>query len=280
LIPQAERLVVRWTIGAVRERGFEMLRLSIACAAKLFGLRTRYVVCVNSLSIDEAQSRTGPLSAEVEWRAVTRADIPDVLQSCFDDSLIEGMGWKLVPLRIYPDLYELALDNDCILWRLSEAMELWLQSADGYLFAEDVQRSLGSFDKICPPGSFNGGIRGLPPGKDLGAELRRALIEAEAANGEPIDLSPEIEEQGWQAAAICYCRPLFLVRATEVSICSPFWPRSPELGSCGAHFVGMNAQHIPWDYYDRPADQWLEEQWQRIRPALYEKANLPLRNFI
>jgi hypothetical protein len=59
-----------------------------------------------------------------------------------------------------------------------------------------------------------------------------------------------------------------------VSLCSPFWPRSPAFGTCGAHFVGMNAAHIPWNYYDRPADIWLEEHWRAKRPMLYEKAGI------
>ncbi|HTD54367.1 MAG TPA: hypothetical protein VK670_03220 [Silvibacterium sp.] len=36
----------------------------------------------------------------------------------------------------------------------------------------------------------------------------------------------------------------------------------------------MNAPHIPWNYYDRPADLWLDEHWQKVRPLLYEKAGL------
>lgn len=36
-IPNVDRLILRWTIGEVRDRGFEMLRLSIACAYGLFG---------------------------------------------------------------------------------------------------------------------------------------------------------------------------------------------------------------------------------------------------
>ena len=274
--PNADRLAVRWTIGDVRERGFEMLRLSIACAFQLFGPLARYLVCVNSLSTVEARRRTGSIPVEVEWREVTRADLPEVLRSHFDESLIEGMGWKLVPLRTYPERYELALDNDCVLWNLPEAVRQWLQSEDATVIAEDVERCLGSFDAICPPGSFNAGIRGLPPGKDLGAALEDVLKEAEKSSNGKLQLISEIEEQGLQSAAICRLHPLFLVKTSEVSICSPFWPRSPELGTCGAHFVGMNARHIPWNYYDRPADIWLEEHWQRHRPTLYEKAGLPL----
>jgi hypothetical protein len=275
-VPNADRLAVRWTIGDVRERGFEMLRLSIACSFKLFGPLARYLVCVNSISAAEAKERTGPLPTAVEWREVTRADVPEVLRAYSDESLIEGMGWKLVPLRTWPERYELALDNDCILWDLPEGMRQWLQSEDGSLFAEDVERCLGSFDAICPPGALNGGIRGLAPGEDLGESLEAVLQETSRAAGIRLQLISEIEEQGLQAAAVCRMHPLFLVTTTEVSICSPFWPRSPDLGTCGAHFVGMNTRHIPWNYYDRPADIWLEEHWRRHRPMLYENAGLPV----
>jgi hypothetical protein len=36
----------------------------------------------------------------------------------------------------------------------------------------------------------------------------------------------------------------------------------------------MNANHIPWDYYDRPADLWLEEFWRQKKTMLYSKAGL------
>jgi len=271
-----DRLAVRWTIGNLRPRGFELLRLSIACAYKVFGPRARYVVCVNSLSLDEAQNRTGAVPEAIQWRRVTKNDVPTVLRSHSDGDLIEGMGWKLVPLRTYPDRYELALDNDCILWDLPAAMRQWLEMEHGYLFAEDVERSMGSFHSIIPPGAFNAGIRGLPPGEDLSEPLEEAMKDASRSVGSEVRLVSEIEEQGLQAAAMTRRNPLLLVKTSEVSICSPFWPRSPELGSCGAHFVGMNAPHIDWNYYDRPADEWLAEHWHRHRPSLYERAGLEM----
>lgn len=275
-VPNADRLAVRWTIGNVRERGFEMLRLSIACAFQLFGPEAKYVVCVNSLATDDARTRTGNVSAPVEWREVTHAHLPAILRSHFDDDLMDGMGWKLVPLRVHPDRYELALDNDCILWGLPEGMRRWLEAEDASLFAEDVDRCYGSFDALCPPGALNAGIRGLAPGLDLSDALRSVLDEASDRSGAPVKLNDEIEEQGLQAAAMCRMGQLFCVRKDEVSICSPFWPRSPELGSCGAHFVGMNAWHIPFNYYDRPADEWLSEHWRRHRTALYANAGLKM----
>jgi hypothetical protein len=203
-------------------------------------------------------------------------DLPERLRPHIDDGFAEGVACKLAPLRTYPERYELALDNDCILWDLPETMSHWLQSETGYLLAEDTDRYLGSFDCFCPPGNLNSGIRGLPPGKDLGPAIDAVMREASEANGAPVQFTSETEEQGMQAAAICRMDPLFLVKTSEVSICSPFWPRSPELGVCGAHFVGMNSRHFPWNYYDRPADIWLDEHWRRHRPALYEKAGLSL----
>jgi hypothetical protein len=274
--PRADELVVRWTIGDVRARGFELLRLSILCAIRLFGARTQYRVCVNSLSAEEAQERTGELPTCVQWREVMRTELPELLRTHFDGSLSEGTGWKLMPLRLDPEGYELALDNDCILWRLPEGMGRWLQSDHGSLLAEDVDRCLGCFDAVCPPGALNSGIRGFSPGADVRGAFAEALHAAAEASGETPRLVSELDEQGLQAAAVARMQPLFFVANTEVSICSPFWPRSPELGTCGAHFVGMNVRHIPWNYYDRPADEWLEEHWQRHRPALYEKAGLEM----
>lgn len=275
--PNCDRLAIRWTIGNVRDRGYEMLRLSISCAFRVFGPVARYLVCVNSLALAEAQVKTGELPVNVEWRQVTRGDVPPVLRAHLDESLIEGMGWKLVPLRTYPDRYELALDNDCILWDIPEGMRCWLESPDAYLFAEDAERCLGSFDALCPPGAFNAGIRGLPPSRDLAGALERVLADRAALlRPDQARVIAEIDEQGLQAAAMLRMVPLFLVRKDEVSLCSPFWPRSPELGSCGAHFLGMNAPHIPFRYYDRPADEWLEEHWRRHRPAIYERAGLLL----
>jgi len=105
-------------------------------------------------------------------------------------------------------------------------------------------------------------------GEALGAVLAVAEREARLRTGLPLDLSGEIEEQGLQAAAILRCAPLHLVRLAEVNLSSPFWPKTPAFGSCGAHFVGMNARHIPWNYFDRPADEWLAEHWERARRLL------------
>ena len=273
------KLCVRWTIGDASSRGWESLRLSIHCALRLFGAGARYVVCVNSTTLASAQGRAGALPACVEWQALTPARIPEFLRPHFSPEMAEGVGWKLVPPRLCADndeRHELAIDNDCVLYDLPSALREFLASDHATLMAEDVERCLGQFSAVAPAGAFNSGLRGLPPGFDYSEALAATLREAQNASGKPLRLHSELDEQGLQAAALHRERRCLLVSRQEVSICSPFWPRDPEPGSCGAHFVGLNPRHLPWNYYDRSADHVRREHWDRWRPLLYSKAGLPM----
>ncbi len=269
-------IAIRWTVGDVSSRGWEALRLSVYCALRLFGPGSydsgpRYAVCVNTVSLAEAQAKTGPLP--VAWHAVTSADIPPELRPHLDPAMAEGVGWKLVPPRLFPDAYELSLDNDCLLWALPQALRKFLSRTDATLLAEDVDRCLGQFDAAPVEGAVNSGIRGLPPGFDLLPALQSILGEARLRSER---LTSELDEQGLQAAALHAASPCLRVTTEEVSICSPFWPRQPELGTCGAHFVGLNSKHIPWNYYDEPGNLVRRRHWDRHRPELYRRAGLAL----
>ena len=60
-----------------------------------------------------------------------------------------------------------------------------------------------------------------------------------------------------------------VVTVDEVSICSPFPPHRPGLGSCGAHFVGLNAHRLSWTLPDgRNACEETRAHFLRWRPAL------------
>ncbi|RYD81950.1 MAG: hypothetical protein EOP84_10190 [Verrucomicrobiaceae bacterium] len=115
------RVGVRWTIGDVHERGFEALQLSICGAWKLFGPDARYLVCFNRVSLDRALELTGKIPETVEWREIN-GEVPGFIRSHLDSGMAEGVGWKFAPIRVFPDLHELALDNDCILWEMPKAI--------------------------------------------------------------------------------------------------------------------------------------------------------------
>lgn len=264
----AQPIGVRWTIGDVDPRGFEALRLSIWGAWHLFGSDAAYVVVVNSLTVKTAQARTGALPAGIMWR--TAGALPPILHRYLDRSMAEGVAWKLAPLRCFPDRYELSLDNDCILWDMPTAMHAWLSTADEprCLIAADVELAHGAFTDMTRREPRNTGIRGLPPGYDLGASLAAVLHEY------PVQLASELDEQGLQVAALDRERLAHVVSTDDVAICSPFWPKTPELGRSGAHFVGLNSRALPWRYYDRPATAWVDENWRRHRPELYRRVGL------
>jgi hypothetical protein len=276
MIPGLPPVGLRWTIGAVSDRGFEALRLSVWGARALFGPEAAFLICCNTLPLAEAQAKAGPLPADVEWRDNT-GGLPEWIRAHIGPGMAEGVGWKFSPLRAFPDRFEISLDNDCILWDLPQALRLWLQGgeADRCVLAEDVRPAFGQFAPECGEAPRNSGIRGLPPGFDLEAALRRALDTRAEAAGQPVLLQSELDEQGLQVAALSHPRPPLVVGVEEVTICSPFWPHRPELGRCGAHFVGLNARHIAWNYYDRPADDWMREHWQRHRPALGRHTGAP-----
>jgi hypothetical protein len=261
---------IRWTIGDVSARGFEALRLSIQGAWNIFGPAAAYAVCVNTVSIAEARQRTGDVPAAVSWRDAT-GQLPDFLAETFGAGMAEGVAWKLAPLRIFPDRHELSLDNDCILWELPASIAAWLARPAGdptCLMAEDVRACYGQFAPQCPSAPCNAGIRGLPPGFDLENALRTAIVRCRALVGPEAVFRSELDEQGLQTAALSLAAPLELVPLEQVTVCSPFHPHLPHLGRSGAHFVGLNARHIAWDYYDRPADAWMTEHWERHRPEL------------
>ncbi len=262
------RLGVRWTIGDVSAQGFEALRLSVWGARKVFGPEAALMVCVNSIPVDQARKLTGPVPAELKWRQATPAELPAFLQPHLDGGMAEGVGWKFAPLQIFPDHFELALDNDCILWELPSAIRAWLGKPGRCLLAEDVRTCLGQFAKFCGPEPRNSGIRGLPPGFDLEQAFRRILRE------HAVTLVSELDEQGLQTAAVSLDGAPLVVALEEVAICSPFPPHLPHLGRCGAHFVGLNAKQLPWSLEGRPAVDYIREHWQRHRPELYRKVGL------
>jgi hypothetical protein len=174
------------------------------------------------------------------------------------------VAWKLAPLRVFPDRWELSIDNDCILWDLPVGMRDWLSDSNPRqcLLAEDVAALYGRFAAQCGPEPRNAGIRGLPPGYPLETILTNLLDQLPAA------LDSELDEQGLQVAAASAFEPPALVSVDDVSICSPFPPHRPTLGRSGAHFCGLNARHFPWQLEGRFAEDWIAEHWQRHLPTL------------
>jgi hypothetical protein len=263
-------LGIRWTIGDVSPRGFEALRLSIWGAWRIFGADADYCVCVNTVSVEQARALTGPLPDAVQWLASDEL-LPDWLRMRFlDAGLAEGVAWKLAPLRCFPEGRELSLDNDVILWEVPAAVAAWLadESPERCLLAADVASALGQFDSLCEKRALNSGIRGLPAHFDLERRLRAVLAD------HPVTLRSELDEQGLQAAALPRESDPYVVSVEDVAICSPFWPHLPRPGRCGAHFVGLNASRLGWDFKGEPAERVRARHWDQHRAELYQRVGI------
>ena len=255
----ASNLAVRWTIGDVSLRGYEALALSIRSIRALLP-GAKYSVSVNSVPLEEAQRRLGPVATSVDWN-VSDGKAPAWLQQYLHSNYAEGVAWKFAPVRLFADAFELSLDNDIVFWELPSAMKMWLADPESTLIAEDVTPAFGQFARLCGEQPRNSGIRGLPPRFDMEDALRRTLEE------HPVTLKSELDEQGLQVAVVT-ARPHHVVRIEEVTICSPFPPHLPGLGRCGAHFVGLNAKKLPWEYEGRSGEKYIHEHWDRYKPEL------------
>lgn len=261
---------LRWTIGDVSDLGWDALRLSILGAWQAFGPDTAYAVCVNSVPLERARALLDALPTEVTLISSTRERFPPFLTRFLDAGMAEGVAWKFAPLRVFPDRWELALDNDCILWRRPAAIDAWLSGPDdGVVIAEDVRACFGRFAALSGDAPRNSGIRGLPPGFDL----EEALVSVLEAGGGV--LTSELDEQGLQVAAVSRGRPPNVVTVDEVSICSPTPPHRSDLGSCGVHFVGLNARRLPWTLEGVPAHVKVAENYARLRPLVARHVGLP-----
>jgi hypothetical protein len=250
-------LGIRWTIGDVSPRGFEALQLSIWGAWTLFGDAARYAVCVNTVPLEVARARVGRVPDAIEWNDANHR-LPSFLGPHLDGGMAEGVAWKLAPLRYFPDLKELSLDNDCILWGVPDALAAWLDDdGDSVLLAEDVKACFGRFAALCGDQPRNLGLRGLPPALDLEAALLSVLSDGSAP------LVSELDEQGLQVAALSRGREVRVVSLDDITIASPFPPHLPRLGRCGAHFCGLNAKRLGFELEGRPAESLVAEFWQR-----------------
>jgi hypothetical protein len=256
-------VLVRWTIGDVSWRGFDALALSIAGAKRVFGPSARYVVCVNSIPASCVADRVGGLSKGVEW---LQADclLPLWLRRLVDRGMAQGVAWKFAPISVATEIPTLALDNDVVLWAMPDSVRCWLHDGDTLLIAEDVQAHYGAFEDRCPTEPRNSGIRGTPAGYPLEERLLQVLEQSGR------QLKSEGDEQGLQVALVT-SEEHRVVELEEVSICGYFRPHQLQFGSCGAHFVGVNAKKLPYRWKGRSGEHYVHEFWDAMKPQLLSR---------
>jgi hypothetical protein len=147
---------------------------------------------------------------------------------------------------------------------MPDSMRRWLKDGTSLLIAEDVEAHYGNFEPICGPEPRNAGIRGYPPGFDLESRVRALVARCGFAP------THDCDEQGLQAAVVSSEKHR-VVSLDEVSICGFFRPHRLELGSCGAHFVGVNSHRLPWEWEGRSGEQYVHGFWDSRRDEVAQR---------
>lgn len=221
--------LVRWTIGNVRDVGFEMLRESIRHFKKIYP-DFDYFVCCN-----EIKNKKFPDNINVFLQDHNCCSIPIKPNSI--------NAWKLFPPRLRINSHELFIDNDLIIYKKIPQISEFLKSTRPLCYGTHDDRPFpyGIFSKNFDKTKFklNSGIFGLPPNYDFEAEIIKNINEANLKKWGVLD------EQGLVATCLLNKNPI-TIHISEISNC---W-KSYNFGKYGFHFCGHNTEELPvWKYY-------------------------------
>jgi len=247
----------RWTIGyrnfdgfETQSRAFEMLKLSVKMALRIYKDEFDYVICYNNLS-DE----------RIKW--IEQLGVPILHQGEYQQI---HTFWKFVPSRLRIKSHELFVDNDLILEKRIPQLDEFLQDQTSFLITEGRNRCYGLFLNRIPSNlQLNAGFLGIPPNVKIGNLIQEKLNEV----GVNMTCTRPRDEQGL-LAHIVSSRKFIKIPLSEVStiyseqilqwpenstgwlIIPPIPPSHPP-GRCGSHFVGANYAdvHYGWDRYKR-----------------------------
>lgn len=251
------RIGLRWTIGEVNPFGFEALRLSVWGAHRAFGSTASYAICVNTMPVAAARALTGSLPAAVRFHPVTRAQTSPALERHLDGTLADGAGWAVTPPRMFPEAFEIAIDNELVAWAMPPSLRAWLDAAD----PGRCLLAAGADGEPCTA------LYGMPPGLDLDAALAAVLAEG------PGILPTRAAVHALLVTAASRGGPPAVVPLEEVSACSPFPPGTGELGTAGARFLRLNDRAAAFGPGGDAAERATRRLFLRHRDALYRKVD-------
>lgn len=226
--------LVRWTIGNVRDEGFEMLKESVRLFKKIHN-EFDFVVCYNEISNESL-----PKDINLFFQTHDCCAIPIKPNST--------NAWKLFPPRLRFDSHEIFIDNDMIICNKIPQIVEFLKSDKPLCYGRYDERPFpyGSFAKLFkkssePQFKLNSGIFGLPPNYDFEKDLIENIFKLQLNEWGYFD------EQGLVATCLMHKNPI-LINTEEISNC---W-KSFKFGRYGFHFCGHNAEELDaWKAYKR-----------------------------
>ena len=240
--------IARWTIGAVSNTGFDVLRHSIVLFSKIYPEFER-IVCFNSIEKSKIKFLEGKAQLFEQKEEYNVCDILPTNPN--DEQQASGCGWKLCPPRLSLKTHELFIDNDLIIRKRIKEIDDWLKVQDEAIMSEGHPRSrmFGVFDEFIPKEiNVCAGLFGLPPNFDFADRIKFFVSQKKVTIG-------GWEEQGLTASIVTNSQkyrliPLSKVHISEDWVEDPLAPLSQNYSNNNKqkpdaiHFVGANRK--PW----------------------------------
>lgn len=224
--------ICRYTLGNVSRTGLIVLKESIKLMQKLYDFEI--CVCFNQVS-----------SYHVEFVKDLGVKSCEAVPHSLSISA-EVENWKLYPPRLSLDVHELVIDNDYLLTKRLEEIDLFLASDNLFLVSEDNDKNYGQFTPFVDYRfGLNSGLYGMPPGYDFAADIERLLVQYEITKW-----SPRFDDQGL-ISCLFLNKPHVMVPLWKVPfVCSNYRLVS---NTYGYHFVEVNRvnNHMAWNEYTK-----------------------------
>lgn len=231
-----QKPLLRWTVGNVKDPGFETLAASVRHVRRLYGAEFDYVICHNGLTdrhLEKVRRLGEPL---FDQRVYFETGEGLHLEP-------DGPAWKLYPTRLRLDRHEIVIDNDLVLYRRLPELEEFLAS-EKPLVTQAVKDSYDRFSLHIREGfEINTGLLGFPPGFDLKPRIESLPFLDQWHR--------HFDEQACVAAVLQH-EDIILVPLGHVSVPRPNRPYMH--GLHGVHFVGVNKGGV---FHWRHAKHWL-----------------------
>lgn len=221
--------IFKWTIGETNKNGYECLIMSIFSFKKFFDIEV--FICHNCLKnkIPNELNQFHLLD-----QSKYKNDIPKP----------KGVAWKLYPPRIDENNHEVSIDNDIVITKKINQIELFLKS-NCTLMLEDTSRAYGRFDKHIPANlKINSGIYGMPPNFELKKFIKFYSGEEWQKNAlNQYNASETFDEQGIIALALLSNSRYIIIPNTIITNCE-----NDLIEGDGFHFIGLNRKkfHRPF----------------------------------
>jgi hypothetical protein len=227
MLNKNQKPIVRWVIGEVHELGYELLYESITNFKKIYGDKFEYCICYNSKKIKKYLLKCLNL---VNY---TFDQTFYLKEFSYNPLNKKGPHWKLYPPRLFQCNHELILDNDLIIYKKLDEIEIFLNNKDMLITTQAVKRSYNKkYDNyIKKEFNINSGLVGLPPNFNYKQELQTML------NLGPGYWDEHLDEQTL-VASVLQQQNTKIIPLKVISVASEL--TNYLFGEKGTHFVGTN----------------------------------------